>query len=112
MQMKKWRSFCLGFAVFLLGSLAMAQELGVVKPQLLLREIVQGMPKGEKQEVRVLPYTPFPSDCLCIGRRVHARNGGSRGSHSESWSSHNDAGARENDRLQPQQHRAIATGAL
>src|SRR6266516_3908929 len=62
MQMKKWRSFCLGFAVLLLGSLAMAQELGVVKPQLLLREIVQGMPKGEKQEVRVLTASFQPGD--------------------------------------------------
>src|SRR6184192_422751 len=62
MQMKKWRSFCLGFAVLLLGSLAMAQELGVVKPQLLLSEIVQGMPKGEKQEVRVLTASFQPGD--------------------------------------------------
>src|SRR6184192_1409075 len=62
MQMKKWRSFCLGFAVLLLGSLAMAQELGVVKPQLLLSEIVQGMPKGEKQEVRVLTASFKPRD--------------------------------------------------
>jgi len=32
----------------------MAQETGVVKPRLLLNEIVQGMPKGDTQEVRVL----------------------------------------------------------
>src|SRR5213596_3566004 len=62
MQMKKWRSFCLGFAVLLLGSLAMAQELGVVKPQLLLSEIVQGMPKGDRQEVRVLMASFQPGD--------------------------------------------------
>src|SRR5207247_11147685 len=62
MQMKKWRSFCLGFAVLLLGSLAMAQEQGVVKPQLLLSEIVQGMPRGERQEVRVLTATFQPGD--------------------------------------------------
>ena len=59
--MKKWRSFCLGFAVLLLGSLAMAQELGVVKPQLLLSEIVQGMPKGV-----TMPPTPR----LCGTRTV------------------------------------------
>ena len=52
--MRKWRSFCLAFAVLLVDSLAIGQEQGVVKPQLLLSEIVQGMPKGEKQEVRVL----------------------------------------------------------
>ena len=52
--MNGWRSFCLAFAVLLISLTALAQEQGAVKPQLLLREIVQGMPKGEKQEVRVL----------------------------------------------------------
>lgn len=32
----------------------MAQDKGIVKPQLLLREIAQGMPKADKYEVRVL----------------------------------------------------------
>jgi quercetin dioxygenase-like cupin family protein len=40
----------------------MAQEQGVIKPQLLLREIVQGMPKGERQEVRVLTASFQPGD--------------------------------------------------
>jgi quercetin dioxygenase-like cupin family protein len=40
----------------------MAQEQGVVKPQLLFSEIVQGMPKGEKQEVRVLTASFQPRD--------------------------------------------------
>jgi len=57
--MNEWRSFCLAFAVLLISLTAMAQEQGVVKPQLLFSEIVQGMPKGEKQEVRVLPAS-FP----------------------------------------------------
>ena len=52
--MNKWMSFSLGFAVLLISSIAIAQERGVVKPQLLLSEIVQGMPKGERQDVRVL----------------------------------------------------------
>ena len=52
--MNKWTSFSLAFAVLLIGSTAIAQERGVIKPQLLLSEIVQGMPKGERQEVRVL----------------------------------------------------------
>jgi len=37
---------------------APAQELA--KPELLVREIVQGMPKGDKQEVRVLTATIPP----------------------------------------------------
>ncbi len=60
--MNKWRSFYIGFAVLLISLVAMAQEQGVVKPQLLLREIVQGMPKGEKQEVRVLTASFQPGD--------------------------------------------------
>src|SRR6184192_2879062 len=60
--MNTWRSFCLGFGVLLAGSLVMAQEHGVVKPQLLVSEIVQGMPKGENQEVRVLTANFQPGD--------------------------------------------------
>ena len=52
--MNKWMSFSLAFAVLLIGSTGIAQDQGVIKPQLLLNEIVQGMPKGERQEVRVL----------------------------------------------------------
>ena len=52
--MNKWMSLSLAFAVLLISLIAVAQERGLVKPQLLLSEIVQGMPKGEKQEVRVL----------------------------------------------------------
>ncbi len=37
---------------------ASAQE--IAKPDLLLREIIQGMPKGDKQEVRVLAATIQP----------------------------------------------------
>jgi quercetin dioxygenase-like cupin family protein len=62
MQINRWRIFCLELAVLLVGSVAMAQEQGVIKPQLLLREIVQGMPKGEKQEVRVLTASFKPGD--------------------------------------------------
>jgi quercetin dioxygenase-like cupin family protein len=60
--MNNWRSFCLGFAVLLIGLPAMAQEQGVIKPQLLLSQIVEGMPKGQKQEVRVLTASFKPGD--------------------------------------------------
>jgi quercetin dioxygenase-like cupin family protein len=60
--MNKRRSFCVGFAVLLIGSTAMAQEQGVIKPQLLLSQVVQGMPKGENQEVRVLTASFRPRD--------------------------------------------------
>jgi len=60
--MNKRRNFCAGFAVLLVSFTAMAQEQGVIKPQLLLSEIVQGMPRGEKQEVRVLTANFEPGD--------------------------------------------------
>jgi hypothetical protein len=39
-----------------------AQRPGFAKPQLLLREVVQGMPRGSAQEVRVLTATFQPGD--------------------------------------------------
>jgi len=54
------KSFYLG--VLLISSVAMAQEQGVIKPQLLLSEVIQGMPTGEKQEVRVLTASFKPRD--------------------------------------------------
>lgn len=60
--MNKWRGFCLAFAVVLVSLIGMAQERGVIKPQLLLREIVPGMPKGESQEVRVLTASFQPGE--------------------------------------------------
>ena len=60
--MKKWMTFSLAFAVLLSSLIVIAQERGVVKPQLLLSEIVQGMPKGERQEVRVLTASFQPGD--------------------------------------------------
>jgi quercetin dioxygenase-like cupin family protein len=56
------RSFYFGFAVLLISLVAMAQEQGAIKPQSLLSQIVQGMPKGEKQEVRVLTASFKPGD--------------------------------------------------
>ncbi len=60
--MNKWRSFYFGFAVLLISSVATAQEKGVIKPQLLLSEAIQGMPRGDKQEVRVLTASFKPRD--------------------------------------------------
>ena len=60
--MNEWKSFCLAFAVFFVGLTAKAQEQGVVKPQLLFSEKVQGMPKGERQQVRVLTASFQPRD--------------------------------------------------
>src|SRR5215813_2440307 len=60
--MNKWMSFSIGFAASLVTLVATAQERRVVKPELLLSKIVQGMPKGESQQVRVLTATFQPGD--------------------------------------------------
>ena len=39
-----------------------AQERGLAKPELLLREIVQDMPTGARQEIRVLAASFEPGD--------------------------------------------------
>jgi quercetin dioxygenase-like cupin family protein len=62
MPMSKVMRFGLAFVVCFLSLITRAQERGVVTPQLLLSEIVQGMPKGEKQEVRVLTASFQPGD--------------------------------------------------
>jgi quercetin dioxygenase-like cupin family protein len=60
--MNKWMSFSLAFAVLTISLIAVAQERRVIKPQLLLSEIVQGMPKGERQELRVLRASFQPGE--------------------------------------------------
>jgi len=50
------------FVVLLISSIAIAEEQGVIRPELLLSEIIQGMPRGEKQEVRVLTASFKPRD--------------------------------------------------
>jgi quercetin dioxygenase-like cupin family protein len=44
----------LAFAALFISVPSDGQEPGLARPQLLLREIVQGMPNGDRQEVRVL----------------------------------------------------------
>jgi len=60
--MNKLVSASLAFLVLVISLPSMAQDRGVAKPDLLVREIVQGMPKGERQEVRVLTATLKPGD--------------------------------------------------
>ena len=56
-------SISLALVALVISLPSMAQEQSTVKPPPpLLREIVQGMPKGERQEVRVLVATVKPGD--------------------------------------------------
>jgi quercetin dioxygenase-like cupin family protein len=57
----------IGFALALIGlayglAPASAQESGLARPNMVLRQVTEGMPKGGKQEVRVLTATFKPGD--------------------------------------------------
>ena len=55
--------FTLGAALLaILGLPAHAQEAGLAKPNLVLQEIVEGLPSDAKQAVRVLTATFKPGD--------------------------------------------------
>ena len=55
-----------GYAAALAASLvsgpALAQDGAVAKPELLIRGVLGGMPRGDRQEVRVLSATLNPGD--------------------------------------------------
>jgi quercetin dioxygenase-like cupin family protein len=46
----------------LLTGPALSQESAVAKPDLLMRGVIAGMPRGDKQEVRVMTATLNPGD--------------------------------------------------
>jgi quercetin dioxygenase-like cupin family protein len=63
MQMRNPMIISAALVALVINSAAMAQEQSTAKPPPpLLREIVQGMPKGERQEVRVLTATLKPGE--------------------------------------------------
>ena len=63
MHMRNSMIITAAFVALVIGSTSIAQEQSVAKPPPpLLREVVQGMPKGERQEVRVLTATLKPGE--------------------------------------------------
>ena len=60
--MRQSFSLSLALVALVMSVPSMAQEQGTARPQVLLREIVHGMPTGERQEVRVLTASIKPGD--------------------------------------------------
>lgn len=60
--MRKSIGVSLALVALLVSSPSSSQEPGPARPQLLLREVLQGMPSGERQEVRVLTASLKPGD--------------------------------------------------
>ena len=56
------RVIMLVLAVALAPLAALAQDVNLARPNLLKKEVVQGMPRGEKQEITVLTATFKPGD--------------------------------------------------
>jgi quercetin dioxygenase-like cupin family protein len=50
------------FAALVISVPSMAQAQGTARPDMILKEVVSGMPKGERQEVRVLTASFKPGD--------------------------------------------------
>jgi quercetin dioxygenase-like cupin family protein len=50
------------FAALVISLPSIAQAQGTARPDMILKEVVSGMPKGERQEVRVLTATIKPGD--------------------------------------------------
>jgi quercetin dioxygenase-like cupin family protein len=59
--MQKTFAFCLAIAT-LTPVAAATQPANLARPELVLRQIAEGMPRGEKQEVRVMTATFKPGD--------------------------------------------------
>ena len=55
-------AFMAAFAATLIPGPAPAQEAATAKPDLLLRGVIAGMPRGDKQEVRIFTATLNPGD--------------------------------------------------
>jgi quercetin dioxygenase-like cupin family protein len=53
---------CCAALTAILCASALAQEAGLAKPEMVLHQIVEGLPKDDKQAVRVLTATFKPGD--------------------------------------------------
>src|SRR5438309_1669307 len=60
--MNRWLGPGLAWMVLATSSPAPAQQTGMARPELLLQEVVRGMPQGDKQEVRVFTASFRPGD--------------------------------------------------
>lgn len=60
--MRKFILLNLALAVVPISSASVAQEPGLTKPQLVLQEVVRGMPKGDAQDIRIMTASFKPGD--------------------------------------------------
>ena len=60
--MKTWTGLGLALVPMFMSAPALAQDPGLARPNLLLRESVTGMPRGDRQELRVLSASFKPGD--------------------------------------------------
>jgi quercetin dioxygenase-like cupin family protein len=53
---------CVALAAVFVGTGSNAQEQGLARPNLILKETVEAMPKGDRQEIKVLTAAFRPGD--------------------------------------------------
>jgi quercetin dioxygenase-like cupin family protein len=60
--MRKFILLNLALAVMSLSCASVAQEPGTTRPELVLQELVRGMPKGDAQDIRIMTASFKPGD--------------------------------------------------
>jgi quercetin dioxygenase-like cupin family protein len=60
--MRKFVLFNLALAVVSISCMSVAQEPAITKPELVLQEVVRGMPKGDAQDIRIMTASFKPGD--------------------------------------------------
>ncbi|MEP7244326.1 MAG: cupin domain-containing protein [Gammaproteobacteria bacterium] len=60
--MRSLNGWIFGLALGLVTAACWAQEPGVAKPQLILQELVRGMPNSDSQEIRIMTASFKPGD--------------------------------------------------
>ena len=60
--MRRLLGSCVAFLALAVGAPSTAQQPGPARPNPVLKEVVSGMPRGERQEVRVLTASFKPGD--------------------------------------------------
>lgn len=60
--MRRLIGSCVALVAIAVGVPSTAQQPGLARPTPVLREVVEGMPRGERQEIRVLTASFKPGD--------------------------------------------------
>jgi len=103
----------IGAYILFIGLPSMVQAQGTASPEMILKEVVSGMPKGERQNAGSdgklqagrqdrVPYASIRGNGVYLGRCIHVRARGACASRREGGPSIRGTAKRKDDGLQPQ----------